>query len=694
MIVMNMRTRQIIAFMSLAIVLSAGMGFSIFVGTSRIVSQQVEQTLLAESDLLADVYSSWVDLQLAQLQTIAAVADFTEYNAGLYAILDAEAVRLGFNSMSPANTAGILHLANGRTADLSARAYLQKVFRERVPAVSDPVFSALAGEETLLTVLFAVPIIRNGELQGALIGQRKAEFLSNRLLETDYGRGSEVFVLNGSGMAIAHSDPEQVLKRVNVLELAKTDASYLSIAAVVERMIAGNRGLDSYESAQGKTFIAYSPIGEYGWSVGVSLPSDTIMEPLRNLRTILLTMAVLSVLIGLVLAVILGSAFAKPLGVLSVSFKDISRGDADLTKRIEMRRRDEIGLLVEGFNLFVEKLQGIVRSLQGTQGSLGKIGADLASISHESAAAISQILANIDGVRKQTRFQASAVEKMTASVQTVTAGVERLDELIATQVAGSTQASASIEEMVGNIGSVTASVQKMADRFEALMQAALDGRVKQEAVDTHVKEIAAQSEQLLDANAVIEGIAAQTNLLAMNAAIEAAHAGDAGKGFSVVADEIRRLSETSAEQSRKIGSELMRIKTGISQVVDVSRESEASFVSLNSGIEETGELVKEIEGAMSEQKEGSQQILEALRDMSASSSEVKDKASEMKREALNAINAMQGLNEASSTIIGSMDEMSVGTTQINQSAQTVASLAAQTNESIKEMEAVIGQFKI
>ncbi len=693
MIALKVRTKQIIAFIGMTLVLSVVMGLFSFLGSSRILNEEVERTLLTEVDHLADAYSSWIDLQLAQLQTIAAVADFSSYDRDLYAILDSEAKRLGFNSMSPADLDGILYLANGRTANLSGRAYLQRVLRERAPAVSDPVFSAVAGEENLLTVLFAVPIVRDGTLRGALIGQRNAEFLSKRLLESNYGKGSEAFILGATGKPIAHTDQDQVSQGVNVLEKAKEDASLLPLASIITRMTEGKRAIESYTINEEKKFLAYAPIGEYAWSAAISLPADTIMAPLRSLSRNFITLAALSVVLGIILAVALGSAFAKPLGILARSFREISQGDADLTKRISMRRADEIGALVDGFNGFVEKLRGMIARLQGTQRTLGAIGDDLASSSSESAAAIAQILANIDGVRKQTAFQASSVDKMSAAMDSVASGAERLDALIETQVAGSVEASASVEQMIGNIASVTASVDKMAQRFETLMKESQEGRVKQEAVDARVKEISKQSEQLLDANAAITGIAAQTNLLAMNAAIEAAHAGEAGKGFSVVADEIRRLSETSAEQSRKIGTELTRIKTGIAEVVDVSHESETAFSSLNSGIERTGALVKEIEGAMSEQKEGSRQILEALRDMSEASSGVKDKASEMKRETKKALEAMKEVSEASSTIAGSMDEMSLGSEEINQSAQTLANLAGKTNDSIREMESVIGKFR-
>ncbi|MFH2115220.1 MAG: methyl-accepting chemotaxis protein, partial [Spirochaetota bacterium] len=189
-------------------------------------------------------------------------------------------------------------------------------------------------------------------------------------------------------------------------------------------------------------------------------------------------------------------------------------------------------------------------------------------------------------------------------------------------------------------------------------------------------------------------IASQTNLLAMNAAIEAAHAGEAGKGFSVVADEIRRLSETSAEQSRTIGAELAHIRAGIDEVVAASRDSETTFTELTTGIEETDGLVKQIEHAMSEQETGSRQILEALHDMNQVTEEVRAKASEMNSAASKAMAAMEDLSQISGTILGSMDEMGAGAEQINKAAQSVSNLAESTNINIRSMEEEIGRFKV
>ena len=152
--------------------------------------------------------------------------------------------------------------------------------------------------------------------------------------------------------------------------------------------------------------------------------------------------------------------------------------------------------------------------------------------------------------------------------------------MIRQQADGVTQASSAVEEMIGNIQSVNASVDKMASSFAQLEQQSREGQQKQAAVNEKILQIEEKSKTLQEANQAIASIASQTNLLAMNAAIEAAHAGEAGKGFAVVADEIRKLSETSTAQSKTIGEQLKSIQTSIIEVVTGSQESSKAFTSV------------------------------------------------------------------------------------------------------------------
>lgn len=500
--------------------------------------------------------------------------------------------------------------------------------------------------------------------------------------------------------------------------LWQTDAAAAEKAIRLELVNPSMEGV-IVRDEMGKDFVAFradggemtpweGPTEPEGRSVAFSITNDTTVigagvlvyrfdQARAELRASLLGMAlqilIVCVALSAVLSLLLSAIVIRPIIALRADVELLAEGEADLTKQIAVKRDNEVGDLIRGFNAFVAKLRGIVSSLKKSQASLGSIGDELAASSHESAGAISEILANIEGVRRQTELQAESVRESSTVVGETATSIEALDALTETQSTGVSEASSSIEQMVRNIESVSGSIAGMVERFESLIRSSEEGKARQEAVAEKVRQIAGQSEMLMEANQTISRISSQTNLLAMNAAIEAAHAGDAGKGFSVVADEIRKLAETSANESKNIGAELKKIGATISDVVEASGSLGQAFGSVADGIEKTGQLVQEIEQAIAEQREGSRQILEALRDMNGASSEVRSSAHDMSARNSRVLESMRKLGDLAETVTRSMDEMGAGAEQINKAAQAVSDLAERTRESILSMETAIGRFR-
>ncbi|MBR4600896.1 MAG: cache domain-containing protein [Treponema sp.] len=382
------------------------------------------------------------------------------------------------------------------------------------------------------------------------------------------------------------------------------------------------------------------------------------------------------------------------IGNVTRQLEEMATGEADLTKRVTLRVIDEIGFLVINFNKFCDKLQTIIGETKKSKDELSQSGESMTASTHDTASAITQIIANIDSISHQINTQNQSVQQTAGAVDEISANIDSLNQMIEHQSSGVSQASAAVEEMIGNISSVNNSVEKMAASFNELEENANMGFKMQNDVNERILQIETQSEMLQDANTAISSIAEQTNLLAMNAAIEAAHAGEAGKGFAVVADEIRKLSETSSAQSKTIGEQLTKIKAQIGEVVAASNESSRSFGVVSQKIQETDQLVMQIKAAMEEQNQGSQQITDALKTMNDSTQEVKNASVEMSNGNKMILEEVQHLQSATLEMKGSMDEMSSGARKINDTGASLANISGQVQDAIGKIGSQIDLFKV
>lgn len=376
------------------------------------------------------------------------------------------------------------------------------------------------------------------------------------------------------------------------------------------------------------------------------------------------------------------------------TLKDMASGDADLTKRVKLLIRDEIGDLVIQFDFFCDKLQQIVGEIKNSKENLYSAGSQMSETTTETSSSISNIIQNLSNIRNQISFQNDSVHQTADSVSEISNSITALNDMIEKQVNGVNEATAAVEEMVGNIASVNTSVDKMAVSFEELTANAQAGFSKQQDVNDQITSIEGQSKMLQEANSVIASIAEQTNLLAMNAAIEAAHAGEAGKGFSVVADEIRKLSETSSLQSKTIGEQLDKIRDSITNVVSSATESGKVLALVSNKIHETNQLVVQIKGAMNEQQIGSEQIVLSLKDMNESTNNVRSSSKQMEDRNEKIMNEINSLKEITVKMRDSMSNMSEGAERISAAEESLSDISHKVKDSIDKIGSEIDLFKI
>jgi methyl-accepting chemotaxis protein len=312
----------------------------------------------------------------------------------------------------------------------------------------------------------------------------------------------------------------------------------------------------------------------------------------------------------------------------------------------------------------------------------------------ETAAAINQITSNIQSIKGRVISQSAGVTETNSTMEQITANIERLNEHVERQALSVAKSSSAIEQMIANIQSVTTTLVKNAGNVRELAEASEQGRSSLQKVADDIRGIARESEGLLEINAVMENIASQTNLLSMNAAIEAAHAGEAGRGFAVVADEIRKLAESSGDQSKTISEVLKKIKASIDTITASTGSVLNKFEAISGSVKIVADQETNIRNAMEEQDEGSKQILDAIAELNEITQQVKEGSTEMLEGSKEVIQESRNLEMVTEEISGGMNEMAAGANQINAAVNEVNAISGRNKANIDVLMKEVSRFKV
>ena len=403
---------------------------------------------------------------------------------------------------------------------------------------------------------------------------------------------------------------------------------------------------------------------------------------------------IISLLFGIALIVFFLYRIFSPLLKFNVILKEIAFGEGDLTKRININNKNEIGELAGYFNMTLDKIINLIIAIKDEAANLNNTGNSLALNMHETASAMYQITEHLQNIRKMVINQSASVSQTHSTMEQVSANIEKLEVNVEAQTASVSRSSSAIEEMIANIQNVTKTLVRNSENVQELINVSDLGRSSLQKVTHDINEIAKESEGLLKINSVMENISSQTNLLSMNAAIEAAHAGESGKGFAVVASEIRKLAGSASEQSRTISDVLKKIKNAIDAITLSASVVFEKFQAIDERVRIVSDQETIIRQAMEEQGQGSRQILEDVSILNERTRMVKKDSLEMLGGSKEVISESETLDKATKEITEGMNEMAAGTEEVNSAVKHINEITTNTKKHIEILFNEISRFKV
>ncbi|UTY26982.1 methyl-accepting chemotaxis protein [Treponema denticola] len=689
--------RKLVFFFGMLILIGGfTMGASTLFVAKNALMGKIEGALIMKAKDTAEIVDSRANSMLYFLEGLARIPALRDSKLTFYEKAEALQQDAERNKkikyFGVADKNGKIYYADGSSVSVGDREWYKESIKGN-NFISEPLISRLTGE---LQIIFSVPIYDDGHnilgvFSAAVSGLALTDIISDIII----GQTGGCYIIDASGTTIADKEIELVKRQENSIKKAVSDPELKSIADFEQKVLASSEaGLARFTYEGQKEIAAYSPMKTKNWKVIISAPVHELTGSLRPLKITIRIIGISILIISIILTAIIALTIVKPITSTVQALKNIADGDGDLRVRLPIKRNDEITDLSKYFNRTIEKIGNSIKTVgSGTQ-EMEQIGNELASNMTETASAIHQISTNIEGVKQQALTQAASVTETSATIEQIIKTIAQLNGMIESQAASVAESSSAIEQMVGNISSITQTLAKTDDAIKNLAGATAEGKETLSLSNTVTQKISEESGGLLEASSVIQHIASQTNLLAMNAAIEAAHAGEAGKGFAVVADEIRKLAEESSSQGKTITSTLKILSKEIENLSSSSKLAEEKFDSIFALSEQVKKMSESLTLAMKEQENGGREVLTAIHNINLITSQVNDGSAEMLEGGKNIAVEMQKLDDLTRVITASMNEMAAGALQINEATQEVNIISQKNKENIGNLVNEVERFKV
>lgn len=516
---------------------------------------------------------------------------------------------------------------------------------------------------------------------------------SDRRLRTE----SRFYVEDPAGfVAELDEDDGSAAITADIAELETTILQLEVDSAAADDALAGGSGTSIVADYRGKSVLAaYRPLAIPGvdWALVAQIDEAEAFASVAQMRLLSLAIAGGLLVVLTVILLLIARSVANPINTAAAALRDIAAGGGDLTVHLSVGTQDEIGLLSEYFNGFVDKLRDIVERIKQRAEEAEGVSESLSAGSVESSAAVYQISKNLDSMSARIRDMDGNVQETSSAVEQIQAIIAALAEGIQRQHSAVESSSSATEQMIASISSVSDVIRRKQQGTAELLESAQDGAAKLETTASLIAAVNASAGTTIEAVAIIEAIAGQTDLLAMNAAIEAAHAGEAGRGFAVVAEEVRKLSETTKENSSVISRTIADAVQTIREAMESTGVTEQAFARVRTEVVDFAETFREIDSTMGELSTGGTQILEAIADLNDISEQVTSGSRQMKQGADEISRSITEVRDASASVASGIAEIETGVREISDAGAELAELGQKNRETVEAIRGQIDGFR-
>ncbi len=660
----KLQNQLLSAFMFLIIIVCIGLFFvSSYISKKAIVN--TVQTILPNVATQASLaIENNINIRLKTLETLAENEKLQDENVAIKEkvnILLTEEKRSGHLKMSIIDINGKSNDTLGEEYDVKDTEYFKNGIEGKY-SVSNPM---TVNEK--LVFIYSVPIIKDGNTVGVLTATRDENELSKYTNNIKVGETGQSFIINNEGTAIAHRDKNLVLKKDNNFENIKKDPELKSLAEIEKKMVAGENGIGEYNYGNKKKYIAYAPIKPVNWSIGVVIESGEI---LNHLMILIISVGITS-LIGILIAVIFARRIVKSINkpiIASVeNLKVIASGDLQTeTTNGFSNRRDELGIMAKSIESMKQSIISMLNSIKTSSSDIKLQTNNVEEISNELKSSSENIYYATNDVAKGTVNQSEDLIYITNILKGFSLKLDDIVDIIK-----------NVDFSISNIKNMSYNSNK---DMENVIESVKNVNNTFNELITKIKDVENNVNKINEITNLIDDISDQTNLLALNAAIEAARAGDSGKGFKIVASEIRKLAEQSKVSAVDISSLISKISKDTDLMVNKTKTMKKELDNQEKDIDTAKKSFETITVSVNDIVPKMVVTNNSVQDLNASKDDI--------------MNKIESASSVAQEVSAAAEEIAASTEEMNKYAESLAKLVNALNDMSEDMMKNVNKFKI